>query len=131
MSIRVSWDCYEVALLFAAYARVASGSDINAEAHQLSKTLRELAIRRGISIDDTYRNLNGMKMQLANVRDIPSICVHADASSCTVPEYADGIKALLDILEDGKQVQTIHVVTSCEKKHFAASVYPYVESISE
>lgn len=68
MSIRVSWDCYEVALLFAAYARVASGSDINAEAHQLSKTLRELAIRRGISIDDTYRNLNGMKMQLANVQ---------------------------------------------------------------
>lgn len=66
----------------------------------------------------------------SNVRDIPSICVHADASSCTVPEYADGIKALLDILEDGKQVQTIHVVTSCEKKHFAASVYPYVESIS-
>lgn len=68
MSIRVSWDRYEVALLFAAYERMVNGSDSNAEALQLSKTLRELAIRKGISIDDTYRNLNGMKMQLANVQ---------------------------------------------------------------
>jgi hypothetical protein len=68
MSIRVSWDRYEVALLFAAYDRVAGGSDINTEAARLSQTLRALAIRRGFSIDDTYRNLNGMKMQLANVQ---------------------------------------------------------------
>lgn len=68
MSIRVSWDRYEVALLFAAYERVAGGSDINMEAARLSQTLRALAIRRGFSIDDTYRNLNGMKMQLANVQ---------------------------------------------------------------
>ena len=68
MPIRISWDRYEVALLFAAYERVAGGSDINTEAARLSQTLRDLAIRRGVSIDDTYRNLNGMKMQLANVQ---------------------------------------------------------------
>ena len=68
MPIRIKWDRYEVALLFSAYERVAEGSDINMEAAKLSETLRNLAVRRGVTIDDTYRNVNGMKMQLANVQ---------------------------------------------------------------
>lgn len=68
MPIRIPWDRYEVVLLFSAYERVADGSDINAEATKLSETLRILAVRRGVTIDDTYRNINGMKMQLANVQ---------------------------------------------------------------
>ena len=68
MPIRIPWDRYEVALLFSAYERVAEGSDINTEAAKLSETLRNLAVRRGVTIDDTYRNVNGMKMQLANVQ---------------------------------------------------------------
>lgn len=68
MPIRIPWDRYEVALLFRAYEQVANGSDVSAEAEKLSVLLRELAIRRGISIDETYRNINGMKMQLANVQ---------------------------------------------------------------
>lgn len=67
MPIRVSWDKYEVALLFRAYKTVIGGSDINEVARSLSETLRKLAIQRGIEIDDTYRNVNGMKMQLSNV----------------------------------------------------------------
>ena len=63
-------------------------------------------------------------------RDIPSICVHSDASSCTAPKYANGIKSLLRTLEIGKSIQTIHVITSCDKKHLVSSVYPYVESVS-
>lgn len=70
MPIRIPWDRYEVVLLFRAYERVANGSDINTEAANLSETLRSLAIRRGVTIDDTYRNINGMKMQLANVQYI-------------------------------------------------------------
>ena len=66
--MRIKWDRHEVALLFAAYEHVAGGSDIEIEATQLSKALRNLAIRRRVSIDDTYRNINGMKMQLANVQ---------------------------------------------------------------
>ncbi len=68
MTVRIPWDRYEVALLFSAYERVADGADISQEAARLSETLRALAIRRGASIDDTYRNVNGMKMQLANVQ---------------------------------------------------------------
>ena len=68
MTIRIPWDRYEVALLFCAYERVASGADINEEARKLSGTLRVLASKRGFSIDDTFRNIAGMKMQLANVQ---------------------------------------------------------------
>lgn len=68
MTVRISWDRYEVALLFDTYERVAGGSDTNSEAVKLSESLRTLATRKGISIDETYRNVNGMKMQLANVQ---------------------------------------------------------------
>ena len=68
MSSRIPWDRYEVALLLNAYERVARGSDINTEAAKLSVVLRNLATYRGILIDETYRNVNGMKMQLANVQ---------------------------------------------------------------
>lgn len=68
MTVRIPWDRYEVALLFSAYERVADGADISQEAARLSETLRALAIRRGASIDGTYRNTNGIKMQLANVQ---------------------------------------------------------------
>lgn len=68
MALRISWDRYEVALLFDTYKRITKGSDINEEAAKLSQALRGLAIRKGISIDETYRNVNGMKMQLANVQ---------------------------------------------------------------
>lgn len=68
MAIRIPWDCYEVALLFSAYEQVADGADYCAAAVRLSETLRALANRRGVSIDETYRNVNGIKMQLANVQ---------------------------------------------------------------
>lgn len=68
MAIRIPWDCYEVAFLFSAYEQVIDGADYSAAAVRLSETLRDLANRRGVSIDETYRNVNGIKMQLANVQ---------------------------------------------------------------
>ncbi len=68
MAVRIAWDRYEVALLFCAYEKVAKGSDLTKEAETLSQVLRNLAVRRGVTIDETYRNVNGMKMQLANVQ---------------------------------------------------------------
>lgn len=65
---KIPWDRYEVALLFSAYERTVEGSDINTEAAKLSEFLRGLAVCKGLSIDETYRNVNGMKMQLANVQ---------------------------------------------------------------
>ena len=68
MVVRITWDRYEVALLFRAYEKVATGSDLTREAETLSQVLRDLAVRRGVAIDETYRNVNGMKMQLVNVQ---------------------------------------------------------------
>ena len=63
-------------------------------------------------------------------RDIPSICFHNNAASCTVAKPADGIKGLLRVLEDGTGNEIIHVITSCDKKYLMASSFPYVESLS-
>lgn len=68
MPVRIPWDRYEVALLFSIYERIVNGSDISSEAAKLSADLRALAIKRGVTIDETYRNVNGMKMQIANVQ---------------------------------------------------------------
>lgn len=68
MPVRISWDCYETALLCDAYERAMDGSDIDAEAKMLSITLRNLAVSRGFLIDDTYRNINGIRMKLFNVQ---------------------------------------------------------------
>ncbi len=80
MPTRIPWDRFEVALLFSAYERVANGSDLNAEAEKLSQSLRDLAIRRKVVIDDTYRNINGMKMQLANVQFLFTIAIPKNIS---------------------------------------------------
>ena len=61
-------DSHEVALLINAYQKITSGADPNQVAVRLSQMLRELAGRNGRQINDTYRNVNGMKMQLANVQ---------------------------------------------------------------
>lgn len=68
MPIRIPWDRFEVALLFQAYEKIVKGADLNTEAVILSETLRRLAVQKGITIDDTYRNVNGMKMQFGNVQ---------------------------------------------------------------
>ena len=68
MPKKLQWDQFEVALLIDAYRRIQEGADINVVAPLLSEALRQLAIKRGISIDSTFRNVNGMKMQLGNVQ---------------------------------------------------------------
>ena len=68
MPARIPWNRHEVALLINAYFQVAEGADLGQTAKELSFTLRKLAIQAGQPIDDTYRNVNGMKMQLANVQ---------------------------------------------------------------
>lgn len=68
MPARIPWSQHEVALLFDAYLRAAKGADLQQTAAQLSVTLRGMAERAGVDIDETYRNVNGIKMQLANVQ---------------------------------------------------------------
>ena len=68
MPVRVPWNQHEVALLIDAYLRITKGADLGQTAEWLSRTLRRMATRSGQQVDDTFRNVNGMKMQLANVQ---------------------------------------------------------------
>ncbi len=68
MPARVQWSQHETALLIDAYLKVINGADFDRTAKDLSITLRSYAKRKGMLIDDTYRNVNGIKMQLHNVQ---------------------------------------------------------------
>lgn len=68
MSKRIPWSKYEIALLFMAYERVVNGSSMKEQATWLSDELRRLASIKGIEIDKTFRNINGINMQLGNVQ---------------------------------------------------------------
>lgn len=128
MAIRIPWDCYEVALLFSAYEQVADGADYCAAAVRLSVTLRALANRRGVSIDETYRNVNGIKMQLANVQylftdgilesyknstvstQFHHLLRHQMKPSCTAPTHTDSVTQKLSqegMFITGKSAMTI------------------------
>lgn len=70
LGIRIPWDKYEVALLLKYTLDVEAGllrrSDAVAE---VSKTLRNRAISKGIEIDELFRNTNGISMQMSALRN--------------------------------------------------------------
>ena len=68
MAKRIPWSKHEIALLFMAYENVVNGSSMKEQAFWLSDNLRRLASINGIVIDGTFRNINGMNMQLGNVQ---------------------------------------------------------------
>lgn len=58
------WDEYETALLVEAYIKVTENGGMKTRVLQeLSDNLRQMAVNKGIEIDDVYRNLNGMMWQ--------------------------------------------------------------------
>ena len=64
MALRIPWDKYESALLLDMYFKVASGEIKRQQAVvKLSADLRNLAINRGIVIDDIFRNTNGINLE--------------------------------------------------------------------
>lgn len=62
------WSNYEIALLIEAYQKIKKQEDIQPIAKQLSKRLRDYAEKNGKEIDSTYRNTNGIIMQLGTVQ---------------------------------------------------------------
>ncbi len=66
--LRRPWDRWEWALLLEAYEEIQKNPSAKMEIlQQLSDTLRTRATRQGMEIDDTFRNLNGMKLQYEQV----------------------------------------------------------------
>ena len=114
MPKKLQWDQFEVALLIDAYRRIQEGADINVVAPLLSEALRQLAIKRGISIDSTFRNVNGMKMQLGNVQylftDGRKGLSGASALICRMVElYRNNQAEFQEILKEAIQLTEIPV----------------------
>ena len=67
-SSRVCWDEYETALLIEAFWKIEENkSSKNEVLIRLSNDLRKRAVNNGMKIDDTFRNLNGIGLQLSNI----------------------------------------------------------------
>ena len=64
------WDRYEVAFLLNYCLKTEAGDVSRKEAVDIvSNTLRERAIARGVEIDETFRNKNGISMQMSAIRN--------------------------------------------------------------
>ena len=69
MSERKMWDKYEAVILLEALLNIENNIKNRSEAIvRVSKHLRTMAQNRGFSIDDTYRNTNGISMQMVAMR---------------------------------------------------------------
>ena len=64
------WDIYENALIIETYlsCKDLPHKDQVPYLETLSKNLRQIAKNKGLKIDDTYRNLNGMNMQFQSIK---------------------------------------------------------------
>ena len=62
------WDIYEAVLLLDIFLQYQSGEITKKEAIQrASKKLRRMAKNRGLNIDDTFRNENGLTFQITSM----------------------------------------------------------------
>lgn len=69
MTLQNTWDKYEVTLLIECYENIKNnGEDQKSALMRLSKDLRTMAVLAGKTIDETYRNYNGMVWQLSYIR---------------------------------------------------------------
>lgn len=64
--IRITWDKYETAILIEASLKIINKEISRKDGiFEVSNTLRQRAINNGIQIDDKFRNVNGISMQIA------------------------------------------------------------------
>lgn len=64
-----NWNKYAVALLVEAYQKITSGeADENTALIMLSRDLAYLTDNASLQIDETFRNINGMRWQMANIK---------------------------------------------------------------
>lgn len=73
MAIRIPWSEDEAIIIVDAFYQFKNGNIKRAEAvKKVSEKLREMALRKGLEIDDVYRNVNGISMQMATLEHIYS-----------------------------------------------------------
>lgn len=67
MTKRILWDKYEAALLLDGYIQITQGADRESVIAKISNMLRALGKKRGIEVDDKYRNINGITLQMSSL----------------------------------------------------------------
>ena len=71
MAIRIPWDEQETAILIEACIAVNEGNKTKKEAiKEVSETLRKRAIDKGLTIDEMFRNENGITMQFMLINEL-------------------------------------------------------------
>ena len=69
--LRILWNEEETAILVSCFMKFKDGLLTRKEAVKMASTdLRKRAIRIGLEIDDTFRNENGISMQMSKIEDL-------------------------------------------------------------
>lgn len=70
---RIPWDKHEAVLLLEAFLTAEDGLITEKEAHRyVSQVLRQKALLRGLEVDENYRNINGIRMQMDGLKHLYS-----------------------------------------------------------
>ena len=94
------WDRYEAALLLSYCLKIEAGDIPRKEAVDIvSNTLRKRAEVQGVEIDETFRNTNGISMQMSAIRNCYLGKDHGLAGSKLFHEMVDLYKSNHDALE--------------------------------
>ena len=66
MALRISWSINETVVLLDALLSILNGEKTRKETIvQVSKMLRDYAVKNGLQVDDKFRNENGISLQLS------------------------------------------------------------------
>ena len=69
MSVRITWSDYEIALLVEiTLDTIKNPQSYKSNVKNLSNILRQMAVAKGIAIDEKYRNCNGIILQMTKMR---------------------------------------------------------------
>lgn len=135
---RIPWDKYETALLIEAFWKIEKNKkDKIVILTELSQNLRKRAVNMGKHIDDIFRNLNGMSIQLNNV----ALSFYPERSAMHRTAMFDAIAKIYmnnrnefnEILTDAyKQIGDIQRVQETSDKTFSLSMdevdfYAYIK----
>lgn len=122
--MRIPWDDHEIALLFDMYEQVSTGRDIHDAATALSKMLRQKAVREGKTVDEKFRNFNGMVFYLKRAEYLFS------GGRSGMADQQKSVLAMWDIYQnDQPRYQDIlkeaKALTDSEKSTFAEAFFAY------
>lgn len=128
MATQPKWDIYEAAILLNGYLEMLQGNQPRAYfISRISEDLRQMAVNRGIVIDDIYRNKNGISYQIKSMESayngktiyIPSTKLFDEVVSI----YQKERKRYCCILEEAK-----HMIN---ENHLCSSIHPMIGNTSD